>query len=250
MVEKPEVSLYKLEPDNYDSMMSTDLENIIFNAVIEEIKNNLKSGKTLILDLCCGTGIIAQKLLNVSNIQFSGVDINKEFLEFARQKTKSHRNFKFILKDALLYESELKFDIIILTSAYHHIENKFKTRLLEKICRLLKDDGILIIYEKAIRKYSTNKEFAESNEEFYLKRIDYLKKTESKRLSEKQFNALMNVCGLSAAAEKEYKVNYDYIKKDLDKNRFKIIKETKIWPKENIFADEKIGDFVFVCKKA
>ena len=144
----------------------------------------------------------------------------------------------------------LKFDIAILTSAYHHVENRFKTKLLQKILEFLKDNGVLIIYEKAILPYSNEKEFAKSNEEFYLKRIEYLKKTESKKLNKKQFDALMNICGLSASAEEEYKVDHDYIVEDLDKGGFKIVKEIKIWPRENIFHNKKVGDFIFIAKKS
>ncbi len=249
MKKKSQVSLYKSTPDHYDAMMSTKLETTIFQAVASEIKKNLKSGKNLILDLCCGTGILAKILLNIPNLEFIGVDKNKEFLESARQKTKNNKNFKFILQDVLKYKTDLKFDIVILTFAYHHIENKFKTKLLQKIFKLLKDGGALIIYEKAILPYSNKKEFAQSNEEFYLKRIEYLKKTEKKKLSDKQFNALMNVCALSSSAEEEYKVDYDYIVKDLNKVGFKIIKEIKIWPKKDIFNNKKVGDFIFVVKK-
>ena len=249
MKKKPKISLYKLTTDHYDAMMSTDLETVIFKSVVKEIKNNLKPGKTLILDLCCGTGIIAEMLLDVTNIEFIGIDINKPFLERAAQKVKDNKNFKFVLEDAVKYETNLKFDIIILTSAYHHIENKFKTKLLQKVFRFLKDDGVLIIYEKAILPYSNEKEFARSNEEFYLKRIKYLKKTEKKKLSEKQFNALMNISALSASAEEEYKIDYNYIIKDLDRTDFKVIKEIKIWPEGNIFHNEKVGDFIFIVKK-
>lgn len=249
MAKKPKISLYELTPDHYDAMMSTDLEAVIFKSVVREIKNNLKSGRTLILDLCCGTGIIAEMLLDVSSIEFIGVDINKPFLEKAAQKVKDNKNFKFILEDAVKYETNLKFDIIVLASAYHHIENKFKTKLLQKVFRFLKDGGTLIIYEKAISSYSNKKELARSNEEFYLKRIEYLKKTGKKKLSEKQFNALMNICALSVSAEEEYKVDYDYITKDLNKTGFKAIKEIKIWPEEDVFHNEKTGDFIFVVRK-
>ena len=59
----------------------------------------------------------------------------------------------------------------------------------------------------------------------------------------------MNVCALSANAIDEYKIHYDYLMNDLYQNRFKVIKENKIWPKEDIFGDPKIGDFVITAKK-
>lgn len=250
-MKKPEERVYDvvMKPDQYDAMLSTEAEKFVFKTVVNEIKNNLKSGENLILDFCCGTGILAEMILDIPNIKFIGVDISKKFLETAEERTKNHDNFKFILEDVLKYKTDLKFDVVLLTSAYHHVEDKFKTPLLKKIFGLLKDGGVLIIYERAIRPYKNEKEFAKNNEEYYLKRIEYLKKKEAGGLSKKQLDALINVCSLSASAEEEYKVDYDYVVNDLDKTGFKILKEIKIWPKENIFDNKKIGDFIFVVGK-
>lgn len=244
------ISLYKQPAQIYDAMMSTDLETFIFKTVVKEIIKKLSHNKeTTILDLCCGTGIIANMLRGQKRIKFTGVDINKNFLSLAKRKLKKNKNFHFVLKNALRYNTAKKFDIILLTSAYHHVENRYKSKLLKKIYGFLKKEGILIIYEKTIPPYSNKKKFQNSNKEFYLKRIEYLKKTEKRKLSDKQFQALMNVCNLSAIAEEEYKVDYKYIIKDLNRNHFRIIKELKIWPKKDIFSNKKIGDFVFVVKK-
>ncbi|MFH1255904.1 MAG: class I SAM-dependent methyltransferase [Candidatus Diapherotrites archaeon] len=248
-MQKKQVSLYRLSPDNYDAMMSTELEKNIFGAVADEIKSCLTSGKNTVLDLCCGTGIVAELLLDEPNIRFIGVDINRTFLESAKKKIKGKRNFEFMQKDARFYMSPLKFDVVVLTSAYHHIENPHKLVLLKKIYEMLNGDGTLVIYEKLISKYANEDEFAKSNEEFYLKRIEYLKRTERKTLGKKALDALMNVCALSASAEEEFKVDYGYLVEDLDKAGFETVKETKIWPEEDIFHDEKTGDFVFVAKK-
>lgn len=247
-VEKPTTSLYAISPDNYDAMMTSNLEMQFFKKVLEEIKDNLKPEKTLILDLCCGTGILAEMLLDVPNIEFIGVDKNEAFLAKAKERTKNHSNFKFILADVLKYETDLKFDIIILTSAYHHIEDKFKTRFLKKIHSLLKENGIIAIWELLVPKSSSDEEYKKGIEDFYLKRIEYVKKTEG--MTKKQFDSFMNACGLSAY-EEEYKVDYEYVINDLNRADFKIIKETKVWPKENekLFDDKKVGDFVFVVKK-
>jgi ubiquinone/menaquinone biosynthesis C-methylase UbiE len=229
--------------------MKTELETKIFQTVANVITNYLGSKKSLILDLCCGTDLLSQMLIDIKTIEFTGVDINKEFLESAEKKTKNHNNFKYVLQDVIKYETDTKFDIVILTSAYHHITNQNKTLLLEKIFKFLKKDGILVIYEKLIKPYNNKKELEKNNQKFYTKRIEYLNKTESKRLNKKQYNALMNICALSASAEEEYKIDYNYIVTDLHKVRFNIIKEIKIWPKENLFNNEKVGDFVFVVKK-
>lgn len=242
-------SLYCQTPDHYDAMMGTELEKLIFEKVVQEIKDNLKTRKTFILDLCCGTGILAEMLRDIKNIEFTGVDQNDSFLSSAKEKIKNNPRFKWVLSDVLTYEPNSKYDLVILTSAYHHIKNQFKSQLLLKIFNFLKDDGCLIIYEKLISPYKNQKEFCKSNEEFYQKRIEFLKKTESQKLSQKQLNALMNVCTLSSSAEEEYKVDYNYLLNDLKQTGFKIVKEIKLWPKENLFNNGKVGDFIFVVGK-
>ena len=241
--------LYQQPAQIYDAMMGTDLEVRIFMAVVKEIKKNIKGDKNFILDLCCGTGIVANMLRDLKGIKFVGVDINKNFLRLAKKKLERNKNFSFLLGDAAHYKTNQKFNIVLLTSAYHHIENRFKSRLLKNIRKFLMKDGVLIIYEKAIPPYSNKTEFHNSNKQFYLKRIKYLKETGRNKLTPKQFNALMNICGLSAAGEEEYKVDYNYIMNDLVQNSYKIVKKIKIWPQSNIFKNEKVGDFIFVAKK-
>lgn len=246
---KKELNVYESSPEYYDAMMSTALEMQIFNIVADEIKNNLKTDKNRILDLCCGTGILAQMLLDTQNIEFVGIDINKHFLESAKKKTQMRNEFKYILNDVLKYETNIKFDIIILTSAYHHIMNEFKTVLLRKILNWLKKDGTAIMYEKCIAPYNNQEDFKKSNQDFYKKRIEFLKKIDRVNLGKKQVDAIMNICNLSSTGKEEYKVSYDYIIQDLKSAGFGVLKEIKVWPNDETFDNKKIGDFVFVIKK-
>jgi len=242
------VNLYEQDPKNYDSMMTTHLELKIFSLVANEIKNKLTVKQSKILDLCCGTGILTTMLLD-QNVKYIGVDINKPFLEYAKTKINGNPDFSFVCEDALKYSSKNKFDIVVLTSAYHHIKNEYKSQLLKKICNLLSDEGHLIIYEKCIPLYSNNHEFKISNETFYKKRIEYLQRTEPNKLNSVQEDSLKNVCSLSKSSDLEYKINYQYIVDDLKNNNFTIVKTQKVWPQDNIFADDFVGDFIFVCEK-
>ncbi len=40
-----------------------------------------------------------------------------------------------------------------------------------------------------------------------------------------------------------------YLLEDLKSTGFKVIEEIKLWPKEDLFNDPKMGDFVLVIKK-
>lgn len=233
----------------YDAMMGTPLEKEIFGTVVSEIAGVLKnSGRTKVLDLCCGTGILPAMLPHKESIDYTGADISPAFLEKARRRLAGAGNFKLVHQDALEYQSKAGgFDVAVLTSAYHHMPDERKSSLLIKTCGALNDDGKLVMYEKALRPYSTEKERVLSNEEFYRVRMEYLRNLGG--AGGKAFDALQNVMELSAKAEDEYKVSHDYIMNDLHSCGFCVTKEIKVWPKGDLFGSDKIGDFVFVAGK-
>lgn len=243
----PEISLYDQTPDHYDSMMNTELEINNFEIVISAIIMCKKKNKCKILDLCCGTGIVAKMLLDFKNIEFLGIDINHDFIDYANKRALNNNNFKFVVADVLSFKSKLLYDIIVMTSAYHHVKDKDKSNLLRKARNLLTNEGNIIIYEKAIANYHTQEECSKVNEDFYFTRIKWLEA--NNLISKKQFNALTNVCALSANSTEEYKVTYDYMVNDFKLNDFKIQKIIKTWPSDNLFNDDKVGDFVFILKK-
>lgn len=88
MEKKSATNIYSNTPDHYEAMMTTELETLIFRTVANEIKSRINSENTLILDLCCGTGLLPQMLINLKNIEYVGVDINQQFLESAQKKQK------------------------------------------------------------------------------------------------------------------------------------------------------------------
>lgn len=71
-----------------------------------------------ILDLCCGTGQLAQMLI-LKGYQVTGLDGSEKMLHYAQ---KNAPNGKFILGDARLFELPNTFDAVICTdSALNHI---------------------------------------------------------------------------------------------------------------------------------
>ena len=67
-------------------------------------------------------------------------------------------------------------------------------------------------------------------------------------MTPKKLAAWENVRDLSVSGEDEYKVDYDYIINDFNKNGFALNREIRVWPpdKENLFDDARVGDYIFV----
>ncbi len=79
-----------------------------------------------ILDLGCGNGFLSYDIVtNVKNVKLLGIDLNKNYIEFAKKYYK-HPNLTFIVGNALTDLPDKKFDIIILSNVLEHIEHRVK----------------------------------------------------------------------------------------------------------------------------
>ncbi|MFH8086635.1 MAG: class I SAM-dependent methyltransferase [Candidatus Aenigmatarchaeota archaeon] len=101
------------------------------------------SGKK-VLDVGCGTGRIALKLLK-KGAKVYGIDISEKMLEKAKNKTKKFKN-KVEFKVASVYKipySKNSFDLVVCNLVTSHLKNLNKA--VAKIARVLKPKGFLII---------------------------------------------------------------------------------------------------------
>ncbi|MEK6961382.1 MAG: class I SAM-dependent methyltransferase [Nanoarchaeota archaeon] len=243
------LNLYEMDPQIYDEYISTRIETTNFNRVFDSVKRICdEKGPVKMLDLCCGTGNLPRKwLVKLKHIKYTGVDLNPNFIRFAKEKLKDDR-FNFVVHDAVSFKAGKKFDIVLATSSYHHIKDDKKRDFLKNISDHLKDGGVLIVYEKMVGSFSDKIQAVDSGTKFYLERIKYMMKTE--KLSENQLFALFNEQYLTAIRHEEYKVDLLRFKRDVEASGMKIKEHFKLWPKEDLFHDDKIGDFIFLVVKS
>jgi SAM-dependent methyltransferase len=102
----------------------------------------LKNGMSII-DFGCGSGRLASSLGNDYNLNYTGVDIIDELLQYAAKK--SPANFKFIknLKLEIPAESESA-DMICAFSLFTHLLHEESYIYMEDMHRVLRKDGILV----------------------------------------------------------------------------------------------------------
>src|SRR3989344_1215013 len=93
-----------------------------------------------ILELGCGTGTLSQKL---NCLTYVGVDLNKDFVRFAKVKFPRH-TFKVldIVTDKLPQD---RFDYVLIMNVLHHLNDKQLDQLFKKISKLKKDRRFVII---------------------------------------------------------------------------------------------------------
>ncbi|HDL64381.1 MAG TPA: class I SAM-dependent methyltransferase [Proteobacteria bacterium] len=94
-----------------------------------------------VLDLGCGPGNTAHIF---SGADYTGVDINERYISVARKK---HPGLNFIVGDVNRVEWGAGFDIILINSLLHHLDDNEASKILRKAVAVLKETGKVIIQE-------------------------------------------------------------------------------------------------------
>jgi len=123
-----------------------------YKVVANEFKNYLNSKNKKILEIGCSTGNIAREIIDMDNNSYYGVDISKKYIEIANKSTIKG---KFLQMDAreLVFDNE-SFDIVMLSSVLHHIDDDVGKNCFKEIHRVLKKDGVVIISEPIVNHKS------------------------------------------------------------------------------------------------
>lgn len=98
-----------------------------------------------VLDVGCGTGIMARAYIELGAHFIEGIDLSSKMIEQARENHAdlSSCQLRFECADILNFESEEKFDVIVIYNAYPHILDK--AALVEACAHLLKEHGRFLV---------------------------------------------------------------------------------------------------------
>jgi ubiquinone/menaquinone biosynthesis C-methylase UbiE len=204
-----------------------------------------------LLDACCGSGLSLLGAVSHPHLACAvGVDVSLRLLDFARRRYEPFGNVSFLCGDAVQQMfAPTSFDLIVASSAYHHIEHPRKHDFLSVCNRLLKQDGRLLVAENLLPSYvDDNAAYDDAVRRLY---------SAVKRSALEQFpnlpaslNSMIdeNVT-LSLKRQYEYKVHRRQALKDFGDSQFSVERELKAWPPEAGALDEDSGNFLFVLKK-
>jgi 2-polyprenyl-3-methyl-5-hydroxy-6-metoxy-1,4-benzoquinol methylase len=94
-----------------------------------------------VLDVGCGTGVLAQWLSSASISSYVGVDLSSVAIEQARQS--NIPGAQFAIADAATFEPSQEFDVIVFNEMLYYLENPEEH--VRRIARSLAPGGLLIV---------------------------------------------------------------------------------------------------------
>lgn len=99
-----------------------------------------------VLDIGCGVGFVARYLNDKYGVEVTGVDVDPEQVECAKEYSKEKEWVDFAVADATqLPLEDNRFDLVVSFMVIHHIGDW--QRMLQEVNRVLKRQGTYIIYE-------------------------------------------------------------------------------------------------------
>ncbi|QEK11422.1 class I SAM-dependent methyltransferase [Crassaminicella thermophila] len=152
---KKEKKFWEKIANKYDNQTGIK-DRVMYKDLIEKIKNEL-NGQENVLEVACGTGIIALEIAKFSK-KVIGIDISEKMIQIANSKLQKEEIYNVEFKIGDGYNINFKnnsFDIVLLCNVLHVVKDP--TKLLKEAKRVLKDEGVIITSTDCYGKKDTLK---------------------------------------------------------------------------------------------
>ena len=97
-----------------------------------------------ILDVGCGPG---NNAMLFAGADYTGIDINERYIDLVKKR---YPRLNFVAGDAEEVNWPSKFDVVLLNSFLHHLDDRQVREVLKKTVVSLRNDGIVIMQEPLI----------------------------------------------------------------------------------------------------
>jgi SAM-dependent methyltransferase len=203
-----------------------------------------------ILDLCSATGLASLRITSSIDVgQISLVDIDAKALFKGSTYFQSICSISLHCEDAVSFSSNSLYDLIVINSGYHHIDNDRKTAFLSNAASLLAVGGSIIVGDHFLPPYEDESEFRVSVVNFYTQLIQELKKQGEPNNAISVFRKSGLDCW---QGHNEYKVSLNQFLKDVKKAELEVIDLIEVWKFSQcvpVHSSSQAGSFVFLLQK-
>lgn len=127
---------------------------ILISEILELVKKTPENGT--VLDLMCGPGYLLQKIKELRpDLELKGVDMESEFIDFAKEK---YKGIDFVTTDASDWNTDETYNLILVTGGVHHLPYEKQESFISKVSSLLEADGMAIVADPYIDDYTNEEE--------------------------------------------------------------------------------------------
>ena len=170
--------------------------------LINQLSDFFLNNNSICYDLGCSTSTLLIKLskfTNKKNIQFIGIDLEKEMIEFSKKiiKSKKIKNIKVFCKDITKYKLQ-KSNLIISYYTIQFVNPAYRQKLINKIFDALNWGGAFIFFEKIRGNDARFQDiltslYSDFKEQNNLKKIESLEKKLIDNLDENSYSELIKL---------------------------------------------------------
>ncbi len=125
---------------HWDSLAS-EKELKRYQQIVDFIKKYGNNNPS-ILDIGSGDGVLTMRMDEKDYSYFLGLDFSKESIKKAQSRNLPKSNFE--TADAITYQPEQKFDIIVFNEAFYYFHDTKKQEVLDRMIDALNPNGIII----------------------------------------------------------------------------------------------------------
>lgn len=121
--------------------LRSEKEALRYQKIIEYI-NRFSPKNPSILDIGCGDGLLTERISPEDYSYFLGLDFSKESIKIASEKNLPKA--EFLAADAVKFQPQQDFDVIVFNEAFYYIHETEKQNVLDRMLSNLTDGGIII----------------------------------------------------------------------------------------------------------
>jgi ubiquinone/menaquinone biosynthesis C-methylase UbiE len=218
-----------------------------------EVANKALDGRdnAMLLDLCCGTGLSMRNVAGHDSVtQAVGVDISDEYLTFASQRFHALPHVQLIRGDVVEIDlPEGGWNVVMLASAYHHIEDDRKVMFLKRVRRLLAPDGIAVMAENVLPPYeSGNLSSYQAAVSLFYEEVLSTALRGNPSLPDVVRGLIQRVAQYGCDGDYEYKVSMDVLVTHIAEASLRIVDIEKVWPYTGRLCATSGGNYVLTLR--
>ncbi len=242
-----------LRPENYEAEeWSRPDEMAMFQClwrVGRRLLNRLADAS--VADLCCGTGIPLLGLASHPHIRaLCGVDVDPEAIAFARQRFARYERLSFQVRDALDFLTGPEtFDLIVLSSAYHHLPHDRKLAFLRAVRSRLSPRGRALLGENVLGPCDIeDRDGYDRAVDAYYKAVGLAAQQEAAGLPPIIEALIHQNVQLSRQRIVEFKVDYRRLLNDIGASGLRVEESHQVWPSLAQQLPAAMGNYVLVMR--